>query len=88
MKKFNFISIEDLEHWSSHEPIDDDNDGAPEKEICARCYREVDWLYPPKCSEDPVKLTGQPIGMYHCPECGTMVLAGLPHPFLCKKCVS
>jgi hypothetical protein len=21
-----------------------------------------------------------PLGMYHCPYCGTMVIAGLPHP--------
>lgn len=31
------------------------------------------------CPEDPVKLLGQPIGMYHCPHCGIMVIAGLPH---------
>ena len=31
------------------------------------------------CSHDPRKTTG-PIGMYHCPECGDMVLAGLHHP--------
>jgi hypothetical protein len=23
---------------------------------------------------------GVPIGMFHCPECGEMVLAGVPHP--------
>jgi len=33
-----------------------------------------------KCSYDPVKLKGEPIGMLHCPECGEMVLAGIPHP--------
>lgn len=32
------------------------------------------------CPEDPVALAGQPIGMYHCPYCGMMVLAALPHP--------
>ena len=31
------------------------------------------------CPEDPVKLLGQPIGMYHCPSCGEMQLAGVPH---------
>lgn len=31
------------------------------------------------CPEDPLALLGQPIGMYHCPYCGMMVLAGLPH---------
>ena len=30
-----------------------------------------------KCSHDPTKGS---IGMYHCPECGVMVLSGLPHP--------
>lgn len=33
-----------------------------------------------KCPHDPMELAGQPIGMYHCPECGEMVLAGSPHP--------
>jgi len=28
---------------------------------------------------DPLFLIGQPIGMYHCPYCGSMVLAGAPH---------
>ena len=32
-----------------------------------------------KCKEDPTKLKGQPIGMYHCPECGEMLIAGIPH---------
>lgn len=32
------------------------------------------------CSYDPRALLGQPIGMLHCPECGVMVVAGLPHP--------
>lgn len=31
------------------------------------------------CPEDPLLLAGQPIGMYHCPECGMMVVAALPH---------
>jgi len=32
------------------------------------------------CSHDPRELKGQPIGMYHCPECGEMVIAGIAHP--------
>jgi len=32
------------------------------------------------CPEKPEKLLGLPIGMYHCPYCGMMVIAGLPHP--------
>ncbi len=39
------------------------------------------------CVEDPVKLKGQPIGMYHCPECGEMQIAGLPHTTpMCEDC--
>jgi transcription initiation factor IIE alpha subunit len=33
-----------------------------------------------KCTYDPTTLLGKPIGMFHCPECGEMVIAGLPHP--------
>jgi len=32
-----------------------------------------------KCKHDP-KLTTGPIGMYHCPECGDMVIEGFDHP--------
>ena len=31
------------------------------------------------CPHDPRALAGKPIGMYHCPDCGDMVIAGLPH---------
>ena len=31
------------------------------------------------CPYEPREMKG-PIGMFHCPECGAMVLAGLPHP--------
>lgn len=33
-----------------------------------------------ECTEHPEMLTGAPIGMYHCPACGEMVVAGLRHP--------
>jgi len=29
---------------------------------------------------DPQQLVGPPLGQYHCPYCGSMVVAGLPHP--------
>ena len=32
-----------------------------------------------KCQHDPKETKGA-IGMYHCPECGEMVLAGVDHP--------
>lgn len=28
---------------------------------------------------DPEQLIGQPLGQYHCPYCGDMVVAGVPH---------
>lgn len=31
------------------------------------------------CSYDPRPLLDAPIGMFHCPECGEMVLAGMAH---------
>ena len=31
------------------------------------------------CPYDPRPLSGQAIGMYHCPVCDCMILAGLPH---------
>ena len=31
------------------------------------------------CPEDPEQLVGAPIGMYHCPWCGCMQIAGFPH---------
>lgn len=33
----------------------------------------------PRCPHDPRTRAGLPIGMYHCPECGCMVVAGLDH---------
>lgn len=31
------------------------------------------------CPYDPRELVGLPIGMFHCPRCGEMIIAGLPH---------
>lgn len=36
-----------------------------------------------KCDHDPKIYINQPIGQYHCPDCGIMVLAGLDHPEIC-----
>ena len=57
------------------------------KNICGRCYEETDELFPSGCNEDPEKFKGQPLGMYHCPDCGAMVMAGVKHPSLCIQCV-
>ena len=54
--------------------------------MCGRCYDQVDILYQPICAEKPERLSGQPIGQYHCPDCGAMVLAGLKHPLVCARC--
>lgn len=42
---------------------------APLNEIGERCP----WPW------DPQQLNGAPIGQYHCPYCGAMVMAGMPH---------
>jgi Recombination endonuclease VII len=40
------------------------------------------------CPYDPKEMAGKPIGMFHCPLCGIMCVAGLPHPHmkLCNRC--
>jgi hypothetical protein len=53
--------------------------------VCAFCYRNDVPIRAARCLEKPELLLGQPLGMYHCPDCGSMVLAGLPHPPLCDE---
>lgn len=53
--------------------------------MCGRCYDTVDELFDSGCNEKPELLVGVPLGMYHCPDCGAMVLAGIPHPPICKN---
>lgn len=55
--------------------------------MCGRCTDFVDKLYPPKCLEKPESPERTGLGMYHCPECGTMLVAGIPHPWVCKDCL-
>jgi len=31
------------------------------------------------CPEQPILLSGQPIGQYHCPVCGMMLMASMSH---------
>jgi len=57
------------------------------KGMCGRCYAEDVEIFPAKCIEKPELLAGKPIGQYHCPDCGAMILAGMPHPDLCKTCL-
>lgn len=39
-----------------------------------------------ECTHDPQIMLGKPIGMYHCPVCGCMVLAGIPHTAHTEGC--
>ena len=39
------------------------------------------------CFEHPELLVSQPIGMYHCPYCGEMCLAGMDHPVILVETV-
>lgn len=64
------------------------NAPAPGHAFCGRCYDEVPEaeLREANCAEKPEALLGQPMGMYHCPNCGGMVIAGIAHPRLCTRC--
>jgi len=56
--------------------------------MCGRCYDEVDELFPSNCFDKPEELAGEAaIGMYHCQDCGAMVIAGMKHPDMCKQCI-
>jgi hypothetical protein len=55
--------------------------------MCGRCYDDDLQLFPANCNEKPEALAGAPLGQYHCPDCGAMVVAGLPHPPMCRVCI-
>lgn len=71
--------------WDEHTSVCDLT--ACPKTICGRCYEVLDEVFPANCQEKPELLLGQPIGQYHCRDCGAMVIAGVPHPPLCKACL-
>lgn len=54
--------------------------------MCGRCYDEGVELVPAPCAERPEHQLA--LGMYHCPDCGAMVLGGIPHPDLCRPCAA
>lgn len=54
--------------------------------LCGRCYGPGP-VFPANCNERPERLKGAPLGMYHCPDCGAMVLAGMEHFELCQVCI-
>jgi len=74
-------------HIEGNSNAKDDPDEIMNIKLCGRCYEQTDKLFPANCNEKPEKRLGEPIGMYHCPECGAMVIAGLEHPMLCKRCL-
>lgn len=45
--------------------------------VVIRVYRDQDF----RCQEHPEMMLGVPIGMYHCPQCGVMQVAGRPHVY-------
>jgi hypothetical protein len=61
------------------------DDGLPDPEkMCGRCYDEADELFPANC-QDPSDVHAA-VGMHHCGDCGAMVMAGMSHPRLCRRC--
>ena len=54
--------------------------------MCGRCQDDGVYLFPALCAEKPEQFRGAPIGMYHCPNCGAMVVAGVEHPDVCAEC--
>lgn len=54
--------------------------------MCGRCYEEAP-CQPANCAEKPEQRDG-PLGMYHCPDCGAMLMAGFIHPYLCVLCLA
>ena len=58
-----------------------------EKKLCGICFAEVDETFPTVCDEKPELLNG-PFGMYHCLDCGTMLVAKMKHPEICDFCLN
>jgi hypothetical protein len=53
------------------------------KIMCGMCYDFTDILYPTKCVLDE---SLDESGMYHCPDCGMMLIGKCGHPGVCEKC--
>jgi NMD protein affecting ribosome stability and mRNA decay len=51
---------------------------------CPNCFRLTGDLVKLPC-KDPCN-TPAAIGMHHCPDCGMMIMAGLPHFDVCYDC--
>jgi hypothetical protein len=66
-----------VKHWSEIEPADAVDLALPAEGIEGP-INEVGELCP--WPWEPQQLGGAPIGQYHCPYCGGMVMAGMMHP--------
>lgn len=53
---------------------------------CGRCYDTDVEIFLANCTEKPEDVHG-PVGMYHCPDCGAMIIAGVYHLMMCKPCL-
>jgi len=94
------VECRDIGEWSDDHPLNIGSaceeeyrrlfeEPSPEDFVpptCGRCYAENVELFPATCNEKPEERRGEPIGMYHCPDCGAMLIAGLPHPTVCALC--
>lgn len=77
-------------YWCCKAEFGEHEDDCPNKNLfgmCGRCYDDDLPLFTANCAEKPEALVGAPLGQYHCPDCGAMVVAGLPHPPMCRVCI-
>jgi hypothetical protein len=67
----------------------DQSDPVQQRGVCGRCYAGIDEVgvevLDTNCRERPEMMGA--LGMYHCPDCGAMVLGGYPHPLMCRVCL-
>lgn len=67
----------EVRHWSTIAPADAVNIELPQPGIDGPIGEDgqpCPWPW------DPQQLVGAPLGQYHCRYCGSMVMAGIPHP--------
>jgi hypothetical protein len=53
---------------------------------CCRCRQDRPALYPARCATHPER-DDAARGHYACPDCGAPLLAGFPHPLMCRDCL-
>jgi hypothetical protein len=66
-------------------PRRDASGDEPTAPMCGRCFADNVPLFPAKCAEKPELHTN--LGMYHCPDCGAMLMGGIPHFDMCQLCI-